>query len=1057
MYGLGNIVKKLSNSLLHKDSALGAVPMRSDVGNAFELEYVPLSKIFTDESNFQNRGDKFSERSVNSIINAVENGTFKWYAFDPVLLWKSDKDGKLYVLSGHSRTQAFRRLSKMYPDMVIDGLTFNAIPAKIFKGSFEDAKNLALNSNTLATPETLTERAEYYRKAREKDNITGGNELKELRKKALRENNGSMIWDLSYLPQNGVSLDTLKSFKLGEESGSTENFLRLATICQWIGKVFQIYKGLSTAHDREIFNFLMGGGYGSKSGQYFNFSALNDRLQKLYNKNVAIENKKNARGEYTEPFQIAAYKKDDSTIETLENLKKEADSAYKELKSKFKELRENNATREQIFEIATPYFNQWANKLYAWWQLLDRVPKQDNTPSLFGLGRVNPKLYFNDRLLSDRMFQLATRIAEQAESAGLTEPQEIRNLIDTQIELKAFSDWQEDDAELLGYLKKKVQNPYLATNVENVNTTPVRPSADDVRFSTRKWNRWARVQKLWGDFIEALKLLVEPRNLVSDYFKTIIVYNSAATNTEKTFKDIASALDFAFEKGHLLKHNWYIINDKNKSVINYSDIPESLNGLFYGIFGDGLGKPTIKFEFETNDELKKFLSDNKDNLIDSYIDVDAEEYNDDKKKLPRGVSGLTVNDKPAAVFNCSESELQTQGYKTTYKRLKDYSSLIDVADGAKTLKGYGFDNATLTELLEACKKYKQVEKLAKHLKASNMMQSAFNVWHWLHTNIKYNFDSPGAEEIRTPARTWLDRDRGVDCDCLAVFTACLFLNMGYAPKFEIVAFNNSPTYSHIYVNLNGAAIDRVLPVFLARPGGITKTKIMDIPVYELSGCRLNGLYESTLSRVQQGTASADDVNNFRKTQILLTLRGLDDDLYNIAALLMPHVISVTDDGKYYFDSQKAAEVAKKADAQIALLKQQGIDDNLKKYLIKEIIDELDGVDVVNTTSTNDDTIILIINPQGQANKIQCNMYAVELPTLCNALKTTNTENSNYSIVTQDQAQEQPTAVHAATTQVTQQAPAQEAPTQEAQEKKSSLGWLAAIIATLGATLLFSKK
>ena len=627
MYGLNNIVTTLKNTLLHNCNcgSLGRVALNSQQnGNAFDVVLVPLSEVKTDEKHFQNRGDKYSAKSVQSIIDAVGNGNFNWFAFDPVILWENS-NGEKFVLSGHSRTQAFREINEKHPDWQVDGIFFDAIPARIYKGSFENAKQLALNSNTLATPETITERAAYFRNLREKNAIKDGKELQTLRKKALKENNGQMIWDISFLPGDGISFNALKSFKLGEQDGSPENFLRLATICQWIGKAFQIYKGLSAAHDRELFNFLMNGGYGSKSGQYFNFTSLNDRLQKLYENNVADDRKVNARGEYTEPFQIAAYKKNDSEIEELTQLKKESDDAFKELKKKFKELRDNSATREQIYEIATPYFNGWANALYKYWQLLDRVPKKDNTPSLFGLGRVNPKLYFNDRLLSDRMFQLATRIAEQAESAGLTEPQEIRNLIDTQIELQSFLDWQEDDAEILEYLKKKVQNPYLATNVENVNTTPVRPSANDVRFTTRKWNRWARVQTLWGDFIEALKLLVEPRNLVSDYFKTIIVYNSAAPNTEKTFRDIASALDFAFEKGHLLKHDWYIINDKNKSVINYSDIPESLNGLFNGIFGDGLGKPTIKLEFETNSELADFLKGKKtasqyaaSDITDSY-------------------------------------------------------------------------------------------------------------------------------------------------------------------------------------------------------------------------------------------------------------------------------------------------------------------------------------------------------------------------------------------------------------------------------------------------------
>lgn len=994
MYGLKNIVTTLKNILLHNSNSgsLGRVALNSQQnGNAFDVVLVPLSEVKTDEKNFQNRGDKYSAKSVQSIIDAVGNGNFNWFAFDPVILWENS-DGEKFVLSGHSRTQAFREINEKHPDWQVDGIYFNAIPARIYKGSFENAKQLALNSNTLATPETITERAAYFRNLREKNGIKDGKELQALRKKALKENNGQMIWDISFLPGDGISFNALKSFKLGEQDGSPENFLRLATICQWIGKAFQIYKGLSAAHDRELFNFLMNGGYGSKSGQYFNFTSLNDRLQKLYENNVVDERKVNARGEYTEPFQIAAYKKNDAEIEELTQLKKESDDAFKELKKKFKELRDNSATREQIYEIATPYFNGWANALYKYWQLLDRVPKKDNTPSLFGLGRVNPKLYFNDRLLSERMFQLATRIAEQAESAGLTEPQEIRNLIDTQIELKAFSDWQEDDAELLEYLKKKVQNPYLATNVENVNTTPVRPSADNVKFTTRKWNRWARIQTLWGDFIEALKLLVEPRNLVSDYFKTIIVYNSAAPNTEKTFKDIASALDFAFEKGHLLKHDWYIINDKNKSVINYSDIPESLNGLLNGIFGDGLGKPTIKFEFETNDELKKFLSDNKENLIDSYIDVDAQ----DVTNLP-AVSGLTVNDKPAAIFNCSESELQTQGYTPTYKRLADYSSLIDFADGAKTLKGYGFDNATLDELLNACTKYKQVERLAAHLKDADKLQSAFNVWHWLHTNINYNYDTPGQEEIRTPARVWRDRYSGVDCDCLAVFTACLFLNMGYKPYFEIVAFNNSPTYSHIYVNLDGYAIDRVLPVFLARPSGITKTKFMAIPVYELSGIgkcsTLQGVYDTTLYKMQQGNATTDEINDFRKTQVLLTLKGIDEDLYKVAALLMPHVVTISDDGKYYFDTKKAAEVARKADAQLAIMKQQNLSDIQKKYLMREIIDELDGI----TADSNDnDTIVIIINPKGISTPIMANMVESNLPHL--EVKPDATDNAENTVL-----------------------------------------------------------
>lgn len=247
---------------------------------------------------------------------------------------------------------------------------------------------------------------------------------------------------------------------------------------------------------------------------------------------------------------------------------------------------------------------------------------------------------------------------------------------------------------------------------------------------------------------------------------------------------------------------------------------------------DGLGKPTIKFEFDTNDELKRFLNDNKDTLIENYVDVEPESEPEPEPTTKKRKRLNGIGQPPADVFNVPESKLKCGGFVPTYERLSDYSHLIDNADHTDQLTGYGFDKATIDTLIDTCQRYyKQVAKLAAHLKADTPAQSAFNVWHWLHTNIKYNYDADGKEEIRTPARSWADRQSGVDCDCLSVFTACLLLNMGYAPKFEIVAFANKPQYSHIFVNLDGMAIDRVLPTFNRRPSLITKTLFMDIPVY----------------------------------------------------------------------------------------------------------------------------------------------------------------------------------------------------------------------------------
>lgn len=365
-----------------------------------------------------------------------------------------------------------------------------------------------------------------------------------------------------------------------------------------------------------------------------------------------------------------------------------------------------------------------------------------------------------------------------------------------------------------------------------------------------------------------------------------------------------------------------------------------------------LGKPTIHLEFENNDDLMR-LFDTSD------------------------ISG--IEEQPAEIFNCPESMLQCQGFSPTYKILPSYDHLIDHATGQRTLVGYGFEKATLQELIDACRYYPQVAKLADHLKDpdGNELQSAFNIWHFMHTNVRYNYDAPGTEEIRVPARTWLDRYSGVDCDCLSVFTACLLICMGYRPMFEIVAFDHKPQYSHIFVNLNGAAIDRVLPAFLQRPAAITKTKIMDIPVYRLSGCNLsavnalNGLFATTLQKLNDGTATADDSIDFRKAQILISLQGCDYNAYRLAGVLMPFVATIGDDGVYYFTNSEIARIAEQADSELRDLSANHADGDRLNGWFDTVIKKVNRAaspDVATIRHTdNAPTIVVIVNPR--ANRV----------------------------------------------------------------------------------------
>lgn len=326
-----------------------------------------------------------------------------------------------------------------------------------------------------------------------------------------------------------------------------------------------------------------------------------------------------------------------------------------------------------------------------------------------------------------------------------------------------------------------------------------------------------------------------------------------------------------------------------------------------------LGKPTVKFEFENNDDVFKMFE-------------------------TQGLSGNMFD-----VFNCPISDLKCLGFSPTYKKLSSYDSLVDTPQGGKTLMGYGFESATLNELNNACKYYKQVEKLAQHLKGDSPLQSAFNVWYFLHENIIYNYDTEGQEEIRTPARSWADRLTGIDCDCLAVLTACLLFNMGYKPKFEIVGFNNNNCYSHIFVNHDGLAIDRVLPTFLKRPHGITNTKIMEIPVFELNGgdelindCLLNGIYQSTLKKVANN-ANSNDIINLRKIELLNNLQNSDTNAFKLASILMPYVSLIDDDGNFYFTDSVIADSAELADNRLYELYTSGASDSDKENFLKQFV------------------------------------------------------------------------------------------------------------------------
>jgi len=242
---------------------------------------MPVRNIFTDEKRFQNRKNAFSEESSNRIINAVNNGSFDWAKFDPIIVWRDDKKQRYFVLSGHSRLAAFRELSKTV-------LEFEEIPVKIFKGTEESAIELALTSNTLSTKETDVERSIYWANRRERCEIKNGlNGMNVCEKEIFEEiretegRNSNFILNLSYLNSNGFLIENLMRLGADKDNANTNTY---RTIANWIGEARRKNNEINDIQETEIAKFLLNGGYGNKKHQFSNKTKFNERLQYSFDK-----------------------------------------------------------------------------------------------------------------------------------------------------------------------------------------------------------------------------------------------------------------------------------------------------------------------------------------------------------------------------------------------------------------------------------------------------------------------------------------------------------------------------------------------------------------------------------------------------------------------------------------------------------------------------------------------------------------------------------------------------------------------------------------------------
>lgn len=138
----------------------------------------------------------------------------------------------------------------------------------------------------------------------------------------------------------------------------------------------------------------------------------------------------------------------------------------------------------------------------------------------------------------------------------------------------------------------------------------------------------------------------------------------------------------------------------------------------------------------------------------------------------------------------------------TLKQIKDgsqYDSLFPRPIGGNiTIK----QDANVEDTLKLIREKVQADRMdtyriAQLLKGKDLYETCGNIWDFVYDHIKYKKDERFIEQVRRPARTWDDKETGVDCDCYSTFISSILINLGIPHKLRITKYGENH-YQHIY-------------------------------------------------------------------------------------------------------------------------------------------------------------------------------------------------------------------------------------------------------------------
>lgn len=212
---------------------------------------VPLKEIKTDPDRFQNRASDFSEKTASAIAERYDPNLF-----DPIVLWRDPKNGKSYVISGHSRLEGMRRRNA------------DVVPSRYFVGTEADAIKFGkIEGNRLGTKEDLAESVSAFKRAKSEG-------YTQAKLKDLFGSDVGTLEDIQHLNPKGQFMEQLSA------ETSAGNFPYIKRVSRWVGDLRKRYPDkLTDAHEQQMFDFF----YRSEKR---NYDMLKDDFEHLISKQV---------------------------------------------------------------------------------------------------------------------------------------------------------------------------------------------------------------------------------------------------------------------------------------------------------------------------------------------------------------------------------------------------------------------------------------------------------------------------------------------------------------------------------------------------------------------------------------------------------------------------------------------------------------------------------------------------------------------------------------------------------------------------------------------------